>query len=71
MTVVHEFDESGASRTRMRIRAGGDAKGFYNVAGPLLSRMVRRGIERDLNELSRLLEADAPPPAASPGAPAA
>ena len=55
----------------MRIRAGGDAKRFYNVAGPLLSRMVRRGIERDLNELSRLLEADAPPPAASPGAPAA
>jgi hypothetical protein len=71
MTVVYEFEPGGASDTLARIRAGGDAKGFYNVAGPLLSRMVNRGIERDLKELKRLLEADAPPPAASPGAPAA
>jgi Polyketide cyclase / dehydrase and lipid transport len=71
MTVVYEFDESGANETLARIRAGGDAKGFYNLAAPLLERMVKRGIERDLKELKRLLEADAPPPAASPDAPAA
>jgi hypothetical protein len=71
MTVVYEFDESGANETRARIKAGGDAKGFYNVAGPLLSRMVRRGIERDLLELRKLMEANGPPPPASPGAPTA
>jgi hypothetical protein len=71
MTVVYEFDESGASQTLARIRAGGDAKGFYNLAGPLLARMVRRGIERDLEELRRLLEGGAPPPEASPDAPEA
>jgi hypothetical protein len=40
----------------MRIRAGGDAGGFYRVAGPLLSRAVRRGIGRDLRKLKELLE---------------
>jgi hypothetical protein len=55
MTVVYEWEDAGAG-TRMRIRAGGDAGGFYRVAGPLLSRAVRRGIERDLRKLKELLE---------------
>jgi hypothetical protein len=42
----------------MRIRAGGDAAGFYRVAAPLLARAVRRGIERDLRALKRLLESE-------------
>jgi hypothetical protein len=44
---------------------------FYNVAGPLLSRMVRRGIARDLEQLRKLMEEGGPPPPASPGAPPA
>jgi hypothetical protein len=70
MTVVYEFDESGANQTLARITAGGDAKGFYNVAGALLSLMVKRGIGRDLQALKRIMEAEGgPPPEASRGAP--
>lgn len=55
MTVVYEWEDAGEDGTRMRIRAGGDASGFYRVAGPLLSRAVRRGIEGDLERLRRVL----------------
>jgi hypothetical protein len=41
----------------MRIRTEGDASGFYRVAGPLLSRAVKRGLERDLRQLKERLEA--------------
>jgi uncharacterized membrane protein len=56
MTVVYELEDAGA-RTLVRIRARGDASGFYRVAGPLLSRAVRRGIAGDLERLKRVLEA--------------
>jgi uncharacterized membrane protein len=69
MTVVYEFDEEGTGQTLARIRAGGEANGFYNVAGPLLSAMVKRGISRDLRALKELMGAGGPPPGASPGAP--
>lgn len=55
MTVVYEFEDADGG-TLMRIRAGGDASGFYRVAGPLLARAVRRGIEGDLARLKRKLE---------------
>ena len=71
MTVVYEFETNGAHQTLARIRAGGEASGFYNVAGPLLSRIVRRGIARDLEQLRKLMEEGGPPPPASPDAPAA
>ena len=56
MKVEYEFEPAGEG-TLARIRAGGDAKGFYGVAGPLLSVMVKRGIRRDLRTLRRTLEA--------------
>jgi uncharacterized membrane protein len=56
MTVVYEFEDAGEG-TRMRIRTQGDASGFYRVAGPMLARAVRRGIERDLRRLKQVLEA--------------
>jgi uncharacterized membrane protein len=56
MTVVYEFEDAG-ERTRMRIRTQGDASGFYRVAGPMLGRAVRRGVERDLRRLKQVLEA--------------
>ena len=55
MTVVYEFEEAGGG-TRMRIRTGGEAGGFYRVAAPVLSAAVRRGVEKDLAALKRLLE---------------
>lgn len=56
MTVVYEFEEAGEGNTLARIRAGGDADGFYSVAGPLLNQMVKRGIRRDLEALKQVLE---------------
>jgi hypothetical protein len=56
MTVVYEFEDAGDGATLARIRAGGDASGFYSVAGPLLNQMVRRGIRRDLEALKALME---------------
>ena len=55
MTVVYEFEDAGAG-TLMRIRADGDASGFYRFATPLLSRAVRRSIAGDLERLRETLE---------------
>jgi uncharacterized membrane protein len=58
LDVVYEFEDAGTG-TRMRIRARGDASGFYRLAGPLLSRAVKRSIAGDLERLKGLLEANA------------
>jgi uncharacterized membrane protein len=55
MTVVYEFEDDGDG-TRMRIRTGGDASGFYRIAGPLLARAVRKGVADDLSRLKQTLE---------------
>lgn len=56
MTVTYEFEDAGDGATLARIRAGGDASGFYAMAAPLLSAMVRKGVARDLAELRAILE---------------
>lgn len=58
MTIVYEFEDAGDG-TLMRIRAAGDASGFYRVASPLLSRAVKRAIVRDLARLKVVLETGA------------
>ena len=55
MTVTYEFDDAAEDATRVRIRAQGDASGFYRLAGPLLARAVERGIRGDLERLERVL----------------
>jgi hypothetical protein len=55
MQVTYELEEAPAG-TRMRIKAAGDAGGFYRIAAPLLGAAVRRGIEKDLSELKRVME---------------
>jgi uncharacterized membrane protein len=55
MTVVYEFEEAGEA-TLVRIRAQGDATGFYRLAAPLLSRSVKRTIAADLKRLKSVLE---------------
>jgi uncharacterized membrane protein len=55
MTVVYEFEDAGAG-TLMRIKARGDASGFYRLAGPALSLAVKRGIAGDLARLKAVLE---------------
>lgn len=56
MTVVYEFAPA-PDGTLARIHTEGDASGFYGLAAPLLSRMVARGVRRDLAALKQLLEA--------------
>jgi uncharacterized membrane protein len=56
MTVTYEFEDAGSGGTRLRIRAQGDASGFYRLARPLLDRAVERGIRGDLERLKRVLE---------------
>jgi hypothetical protein len=55
MTVTYRFDEADGG-TRVGISTEGDAGGFYRLAAPLLDRAVRRGVEKDLANLKRILE---------------
>ncbi len=55
MTVTYEFEDADRG-TLMRIRAQGDASGFYRLAGPVLSRAVKRSIAGDLARLKAALE---------------
>jgi hypothetical protein len=57
MTITYEFEDAPAG-TVARIRAEGDAAGFYRLAIPLLSAATRRGIEKDLDTLKELLETE-------------
>jgi hypothetical protein len=55
MRVRYELAGDGAA-TRASIHARGDASGFYRLASPLLNRMVRRSIRKDLEMLKQRLE---------------
>jgi uncharacterized membrane protein len=63
MTVTYEFEDAGDAASVMRIRTQGDASGFYRLAGPLLTRAVKRGLERDLGLLKQRVEGAGPPEA--------
>ena len=59
MAVTYRLDDV-AEGTRARIHARGDAGGFSKLAGPLLERMVRRNITKDLEALKQLAEENRP-----------
>ena len=42
--------------TAAQIRVQGESVGFYSIAGPLLSKAVRRNITNDLKGLKKILE---------------
>ena len=46
MTVTYEFEDAERGGSVMRIRTQGDTSGFYRIAGPLLSRAVKRASRR-------------------------
>jgi hypothetical protein len=56
MTVSYEFSPAAGGETRVRVRVEGDASGFYRLAGPLLSRSVKRSVSADLARLKSVLE---------------
>lgn len=55
MRIRYELEDDGGG-TRARIRAQGEPKGFFRVAGPLLAPMVERSIRADLESLRAHLE---------------
>ena len=55
MRITYTFDAADGG-TLARIRVRGDAHGFYRMAGPLLSTMVRRSIGKDIANLKTVLE---------------
>lgn len=59
MHIRYELQEVPGG-TLARIRARGDASGFYRLAAPLMARMVRGNITKDLELLKAHLEAQAP-----------
>ena len=55
MTVTYAFEDDGDG-TRTSVRVQGEPGAMYRVAGPILSRQVRRSVANDLRTLTRLLE---------------
>jgi len=55
MQVRYQLDPVDAATTRVAIHARGDASGFYKLMSPILNRMVRRNMRRDLANLARCL----------------
>lgn len=55
MTVTYAFEDDGDG-TRASVRVQGEPGAMYRVAGPILSRQVRRSVSNDLRTLKRLLE---------------
>ena len=58
MQIRYELEDAAAG-TLARIHTQGDAGGFFRLASPLLGRMVRRNITKDLELLKEHLEARA------------
>jgi len=55
MHVRYELESIDASSTKVAIHARGDASGFYKLMSPIMNRMVRRNIRRDLEALAKTL----------------
>ncbi len=56
MQIRYEFEER-AGGTLARIRVQGEGKRFFRMWEPLLRRMVKRNVSKDLKRLKRLMEA--------------
>jgi uncharacterized membrane protein len=56
MRVTYGFEDAGDAATEVSVRVEGDAGHLFRLAGPLLSPLVHRSVQRDLRTLKRLLE---------------
>ncbi|MCB9592976.1 MAG: SRPBCC family protein [Sandaracinaceae bacterium] len=57
MRVTYLLEDAPGGHTTTRIHCAGGGSGFFKMAGPLLSRMVKRSIQNDLLMLKEALEA--------------
>lgn len=58
MRIRYQLDDCPEG-TRAQIRTTGEPRGFFRVAAPLMTRMVRRSIDNDLANLREYLEGGA------------
>jgi hypothetical protein len=56
MVVTYSFDDEAAG-TRTRVRVEGEPGRMYRIAGPVMSRAVKRSITRDVRRLKTIMEA--------------
>ena len=56
METTYTWQDAGDGATRMTLRNRGEPAGFKRVAGPLMSRAMRRANEKDLRRLKQILE---------------
>ena len=56
METTYIWEKLGKSLTRMTLRNSGSPAGFSRVAGPMMSRAIRKANENDLATLRELLE---------------
>jgi hypothetical protein len=56
MQIRYELADAPGGGTIAVIHAKGDASGFYRFAAPLMNRMVRRNIRKDLEALKTRVE---------------
>lgn len=56
ITVTRTVEPLGDSRSRFTEHVQGEPGGFFRIAEPILSRLVRRSIRRDFPRLKALLE---------------
>lgn len=55
MEVDYRLTQAGTA-TEFEIRIGGEAGGFYKIAGPLMRLQVKRSVAKDLANLTKILE---------------
>jgi Polyketide cyclase / dehydrase and lipid transport len=55
MRITYEFIEEGHA-TLTKVRVQGDTRPYFRLAAPIMRRMVRRSVSRDLSSLKTLLE---------------
>lgn len=58
MVATYAFEDA-ADGTEASVRVQGDPSALYRIAGPLLTRQVRKSLRGDLEALTRILENEA------------
>jgi uncharacterized membrane protein len=56
MEITYVFEDVAGGRTRASVRVQGDPSALYRLAGPLLSRQVKKNVQGDLERLRDILE---------------
>jgi hypothetical protein len=55
MVVTYAFEDAGDG-TRASVRVQGDPSALYRIASPLMSRIVKRSVQADVDRLKTILE---------------